>query len=126
MCLDSFKTRNNTCDVGYGWKIFNERKNRQIRFRYRKHEGNFIVPINKWLKIKSKSYIDSWGGKYHTGFHIYTDYNEAKKIFSFISFDKNCIIRKVAFKGVYAIGRDSGVKVIVAREMFVLPKKENE
>jgi hypothetical protein len=130
MCLETFKTQPSNDKTGYGWKVFKLKSNRQLRFQFRQHNNSFIVPINKWLINKNKESICTQYGNYHSGFHIFTNYESAVLYENGWSPLGLCI-RKVQYKGINVIGKQysddlTQLKTLVVREMLVLPKKENE
>ena len=126
MCLDTVirkLKRPSRGKVQEGWKTFDfitgKKGVKDLQFEFFPLEGKYKVPIGKWLKatVNTVTYcVDKSSGGYSTyasGFHIYTE--KPAKIGRAV---------KVKYRGAQVFGRQDGLKVVVAREMYVPRKKD--
>ncbi len=78
------------------------------------------VSINKWLTADNKLiYAD--GGHHTSGFHIFTT---AEDVLSYVRKcgSTPCVIHRVEFKDIVALGQEGGNLCIIAKKVKVLEK----
>jgi len=118
MCLkqlDQFHIRKQNGKY-YGWKIFHKNgKHLSGRFFNTSH----IYLVNQWIHDRRRARIITYGLSYVPGFHIYTSKKEAKLSI----FKQYETVRKVEFREVVQLGKEYAAKVVVAKQMKILPVK---
>jgi hypothetical protein len=116
MCLEtvSDKIDKPTTLIQSGWKTFTGTQT-QLRFENMPFKGSRDVPLDKWItaeatveKISTGAVIR--GRDYKPGFHIYEDEQEVKS---------KTYKRRVYYRKVHTRGKQDGLTVIVALEMYV-------
>ena len=125
MCLDVVD-KEPTVKEGIGWKVFIKRDNK-LRNCYQwikeGHKGVFVFPINRWIVDKGDELISTEKGdsSYKKGFHIFENENST---IEFATSHVDIIKKKIKFRKVVATGKElTGNRVIVAREILILPDK---
>jgi hypothetical protein len=122
MCLD-FKAKKKfkyTKENGYfvGWKVFYLSDSLGLYFAHQGRDSK--VPVNKWLNekdyrryktLKTLHYYN-FRSHYRIGFHIYLNPQEPR-------YGEEC--RKIYFRQPVAHGYELEDKVVVAKEIFILP-----
>ncbi len=114
MCLDTIdkeikKTK------GFGWKVFEERA-RGL------HPAFFDLPYSKPFKVnvwvtETRNTLRING--YDAGFHVFEKEADANL---YLRWRFRIVTRKVKYDNVVATGKQSGLKVIVARKIFIEDK----
>jgi hypothetical protein len=114
MCLDSVYGRV-LPDKGYGWKVFERKHNHKLVTQIMCSE----LPIGKWVK-DTNSFPIRYGffngtyfhDTYPCGFHFYaeSEYSSATKY-----------RRKVKYRNPVVMGKQHGLDVIVAKEIYIIP-----
>lgn len=125
MCLYKINERlaGRGTKVYTGWKVFVQFNKFKYNFRYYLHEGKSAVPVNQWLKAGDTSIVtDNSGGRYDSGFHIYTNPHIAKYSAHFWD---HLVAVKVKYRKVVARGREASQEVVVAKEMYVPCRKRD-
>ena len=122
MCLSYLGDyRHINLDKGVGWKFFKINEKGKLKTPYLLFE----FPINRWVKDKAVKKI-KFGLRrdqtYPAGFHIYLTKKDADDM----SFCRGTIVKKVKYRNVVAKGYQGKHKVIVAREMLVIPNKKGD
>ncbi|TET41427.1 MAG: hypothetical protein E3J60_04550 [Dehalococcoidia bacterium] len=116
MCLTEVTlTTRDRKQEGFGWKVF--------EVVNKKFKGEYYGGIRKegvWLKSK-----DDGSEDYPLGFHLYQTRREARHWLSYCNRhrDGKYIVRKAKFRGILAEGRDNCRRVIVVKEMLILPQQ---
>ena len=111
MCLDvAYKKR--PPKTGVGWKIFT-RVDYTYSFKYRQLNGTFLVPTDVWLTAENKNIHATYGlREYPSGFHIYLDKPDG------------IVVVRVKYRNGHTYGRQDGLRIVVASEMFVPAQKK--
>jgi hypothetical protein len=114
MCLDrleAFPTK------GYGWKAFDKDSDGNLSGLYTYYE----FPVNRWLDANANGISTTLQANhsihtYKSGFHIYSSRESARAT--------GGTVRKVKFKNVITTGMQCGHRVIVAKNVLVIPSKK--
>ena len=123
MCLD--KTEKFKVHKNYGWTIImRDKDTEEIRpiFKHRTHPGYKYMPIvfNQWQRDHNDYLIGNKGDQYQTGFHIFLRQRDAGA-WKYNDEVKKVYFREVVAKGMQHIcGISDGVKVVVARERYIV------
>ena len=135
MCLDTIGNiykpfKPDKAKFHYGWKVFEyDTDNDAYLFDNHSLGNSWDVPLNKWIVAKGKRIhgeTETGGRYYPAGFHVFTDYDDCLLWIGGITrYDEFKIVR-VKYRKVVAAGSQSGLKVIVAKEMYVPKPKSNK
>jgi hypothetical protein len=109
MCLATARKVTPTTLVMDGWKLFYGSET-NLKFRSSSLTGSSGVSFNVWLKAEEIEISASDGTKYMTGFHVYDDYEQVRKLAD---------IRRVYYRNVTYIGKQDKESCIIAQEMYV-------
>ena len=110
MCLDSVtRTLESATLIESGWKNFSGSKGLP-QFSVFTFQGKKNVPLDEWITAEETKVVSH--SPYTSGFHIYADETEK-------SFKDLGTMRRVYFRKAHTRGMQSGVTVIIVREMFV-------
>ena len=132
MCLDSFESVKITNEVVEAWKVF--RMNTYDGTLYFACQEKCVIR-GKWLKSDSSKFIQIWDSsdnKYPQGFHCWKTLKDAKEDRDICRNAFGClyactwanyVILKVRARKIRTIGKQFGLDVFVADELFV-PKKK--
>ena len=110
----------------YGWKVFWKKEGKLCADLF----PHLPYPVNRWIKEKDyralsgrREYIrfPNTSIRYPMGFHIFLKKKDARGWKNWW----NERIRKVKFRKIVAKGWQRGMKVIVAKEMLIIPEKKN-
>jgi len=120
MCLEtidkSVRPRKGKDGLYYGWKVYEEERGKLY--------GDcqcvgVIRPVCKWIRARLKRIYPRWdGGTYMSGFHIFVTRADAREWAE--DGDK---IRRVAFREYHVAGIQEDKRVVVAKEIMILPEK---
>jgi hypothetical protein len=129
VCLDNL-TKEKVADPGFGWKVFHNFGIEQLGGDW--HSERKLRPINRWLHERNYRdqntvklvTVDS-SEEYPLGWHIFIA-KKASIAWKRRSGCRESIIRKVQYKKVVAVGRQSNEKIIVARWIKILPGKNEK
>jgi len=125
MCLDVIHKRKPN-PVGKGYKIF-RRVRGKLYPMYVRSRGDY--PLRRWIKssdqkIRHADYCAEIS-KYHPGFHIYANKEEAEEFFHWLGDEKSYCLKRVEYQGAHTSGTldefwvDMTSEVIVAEEMRI-------
>ena len=122
MCLDIVTTPKNLKSDGIGYKMLYKSRRGKLYFPYFM-EKEVPLPVDKWInekdyrlkRYKRKETISADGGCYQMGFHVYRNKGQAEKRTCF----ESDIIVRVKFRQAHTRGKQGGLNVIVAKEIFI-------
>lgn len=117
MCLDRvITTYEENTEQGFGYKYLEVPEDGD--YLETPFVGTKLYP-NQWIRDGHvETLYGSFGGKYSSGFHIFTDLEEAQK-YPLVE-----PLFKVRYRGIIAEGIDAGCTVVVTKEIMVLEKIE--
>ena len=120
MCLSKVDKELPRCKRGKGWKVF-EKTEGGITSEY-SYDGNPTLEDNKWYR-STDGVAGGFllGESYETGFHVYTRKRDAEDHVETFKTWYSLELRKVAYRNVCASGYQKDYRVVVAKNMKILP-----
>ncbi len=107
---------------GIGWKVFEKLEGELTNWYYGAYFYKFN--INEWNTDKTRPIISTLYVNYPSGFHIHKTRKSARiQKGQLHVITPNYVIKKVKFRNVVATGYEGFNRVIVAREILILPDK---
>ena len=122
MCLDKV-SKKKPAPEGIGYKVFNLRKGALFGEMAAR---NKVRPTGTWLNSrdylvpKGDCFVGSIKGKYPTGWHIFKSIIAVKDWMSTIS-PGDYATRRIKYRRAHTEGTTYGYKVIVAKEIYIIP-----
>jgi hypothetical protein len=116
MCLDEVVSTNPKAH-GYGWKVYELYEGRLTGIYM-----DYYAPEGEWLIAPISTDPD-------VGFHIYKSKRAAQKFLKYSQgCDEHLVVVRVRYRKAHALGRGDGgfsnAVVVVAKEMFIYPRKK--
>ena len=126
MCLEKITAKNRNLS-GQGWKVFLQDRD---AIRSPIYTAGDAYPLARWIRDESTSYTGVMGGPtYLNGFHIFKRKKDAydflrrlNTMWHAVGYGwAHLIIKKVKYHKAHTYGEIDGVKVVVAKEMYIEP-----
>jgi hypothetical protein len=130
MCLDRLIDID-IGDSGEGYKVFKRTTGGRIipmyyNFKIEYQSNKKLLPKRRWLVSRIEKYLkcECSFDCYLSGFHVYLDKEKVLSMRYIGSIKAKTVIHRVLWKDKIITGLDSGIKTVVARQIFIMEEVE--